>query len=123
MHLIASAANYNLSGVPGDFKKFTSNQIVSTIENNWQESRRKWMLDIFHQQGEKNSRNQCHQFWRQENCPQELYSPGFIFQKLNYIHNNPVEAGIVDRAEEYLYSSARDYYYTKKCGLLDLVFV
>jgi hypothetical protein len=36
------------------------------------------------------------------------YSPGFTIQKLNYIHNNPVEAGIVDKAEEYVYSSARE---------------
>jgi len=30
-------------------------------------------------------------------------------QKLNYIHENPVVAGIVEQAEHYLYSSARDY--------------
>jgi putative transposase len=52
-----------------------------------------------------------------------MFHAEFILQKLNYIHNNPVEAGIVDKAEEYLYSSARDYHATKKCGLLDLVFL
>ena len=30
-------------------------------------------------------------------------------QKLNYIHQNPVEAGIVLSSEEYLYSSAKNY--------------
>jgi hypothetical protein len=30
-------------------------------------------------------------------------------QKLEYIHNNPVESGIVARPEDYLYSSATDY--------------
>jgi hypothetical protein len=30
-------------------------------------------------------------------------------QKLGYIHNNPVEEGVVDVPEEYLYSSARNY--------------
>lgn len=29
--------------------------------------------------------------------------------KLGNIHNNPVEAGIVETAAEYLYSSAMDY--------------
>jgi len=29
--------------------------------------------------------------------------------KLHYIHNNPVEAGLVRRPEEYKYSSARNY--------------
>jgi hypothetical protein len=33
------------------------------------------------------------------------------------MHNNPVKAGIVEKAEEYLLSSARDYYYGKG-GLL-----
>jgi hypothetical protein len=31
-----------------------------------------------------------------------------------------VEAGIVDKAEEYLYSSARDYFYGKNVGLLEI---
>ena len=53
----------------------------------------------------------------------EVFSPKFVFQKLNYIHHNPVEAGIVERPEHYLYSSAKDYFETKKSGLLDLVFL
>jgi putative transposase len=42
---------------------------------------------------------------------------------MNYIHQNPVEAGWVDKAEEYLYSSARDYFYQRKCGLLAVDFI
>ncbi len=30
-------------------------------------------------------------------------------QKIIYVHYNPVEAGIVDKPGEYLYSSARNY--------------
>ncbi|SKB91232.1 hypothetical protein SAMN03080601_01478 [Alkalitalea saponilacus] len=33
----------------------------------------------------------------------------FLDQKLNYIHNNLVVEGIVERPEDYLYSSARNY--------------
>jgi hypothetical protein len=44
-------------------------------------------------------------------------------QKLEYIHNNPVDAGIVEKAEEYIYSSARDYYYGKQCGLIKIEFL
>lgn len=29
--------------------------------------------------------------------------------KLHYIHDNPVEAGLVTKAENYKYSSARNY--------------
>ncbi len=34
-----------------------------------------------------------------------------LFLKSLIIHNNPVEAGIVEKGEEYIYSSARDFYY------------
>ncbi len=53
----------------------------------------------------------------------ELYCGPFIFQKMNYIHNNAVEAGIVESPEDYLYSSVKDYKLTEKCGLLDLTFL
>jgi putative transposase len=120
LHLIASAKNRDLSNVLRDFKKYTSKEIVNAIEGNKKESRREWMLEIFRREGAGNSRNKNYQFWRQDNRPQELYSSKFIFQKMNYIHNNPVEAGIVEKPHEYLYSSAKDYFQYKKCGLLDI---
>ena len=123
LHLIMSAKNHDLSDVLRDFKKFTSRKLVNAIEANMAESRRNWMLKIFRQHGEKNSRNTDYQFWRQDNRPQELYSAKFIFQKMNYIHNNPVVAGIVERPEHYLYSSAKDYFFGQKCGLLDVTFL
>jgi putative transposase len=123
VHLIFSAKDANLSNLLRDFKKFTSKQLIKAIQENKQESRKEWVLEIFEKEGRKNSRNSEYQFWRQENQPMELYSGPFTYQKLNYVHQNPVEAGIVERAEDYLYSSARDYFYTKKCGLLDLVYL
>lgn len=123
VHLIVSARENNLSDVLRDFKKFTSKQIIKAITDNKQESRREWMLDIFKREGAKNSRNSEYQFWRQDNQPVELYSGPFTFQKMNYIHQNPVEAGIVDKAEDYLYSSARDYVLQRKCGLLTVEFI
>ena len=123
VHLIASARNENLSDILRDFKKFTSKQIIAAIENSGIESRREWMLKMFLERGTANSRNKKYQFWRQDNQPQELYSPKFFFQKLNYIHNNPLVAGLVEKPEHYLYSSARDYFKTKKCGLLDVSFL
>jgi putative transposase len=123
LHLVASAKYKNLSDILRDFKKFTSKQLIETIINNKQESRRDWMLRIFQEEGSKNSRNKYYQFWRQDNQPEELYSPRFVFQKINYMHYNPVIAGIVERPEHYLYSSAKDYHATRKCGLVDLEFL
>jgi hypothetical protein len=39
-------------------------------------------------------------------------------QRLNYIHNNPVEAGLVEKKEDYLYISTRDYQEGK--GLIEM---
>ena len=52
--------------------------------------------------GALNSRNKEYQSWRLENYPIELYSPKFTVQKIRYIHENPVRAGIVERAEDFL---------------------
>jgi REP element-mobilizing transposase RayT len=110
MHLIASAREgFKLSGFLRDFKKHTSTTIVDEIEKNTRESRKNWMLWIFKKAGEKNSRNTGHQFWQQENHPIELRTDEMILQRLNYLHNNPVRAGIVREADHYVYSSAIDY--------------
>jgi hypothetical protein len=69
--------------------------------------------------GEKNSRNKDYQFWQQDNHAIQLESVEFTLEKFNYMHNNPVKSGIVDKAEEYLLSSARDYYFGKG-GLLPI---
>jgi hypothetical protein len=63
----------------------------------------------FQKSGEYNSNNKYFQFRRQESHPLVLYSKEVIDQKLDYIHNNPVEYGYVVNPEEYLYSSARNY--------------
>ena len=67
------------------------------------------MLWIFKKAGERNSNNTYYQFWRQGYHPIELSTNDMMQQKLDYIHSNPVEEGIVDEPEHYLYSSARDY--------------
>ncbi|SHI38321.1 hypothetical protein SAMN04488513_101135 [Pseudozobellia thermophila] len=49
------------------------------------------------------------QFWQHNNKPIELWSNKVIKQKIDYIHNNPVEAGFVTNAIDWKYSSARNY--------------
>jgi REP element-mobilizing transposase RayT len=123
VHLISSAKHGDLSSVLRDLKKFTSNEIIKAITANKTESRRDWMLKIFKEQGAMNPRNSEFQFWRQDNQPKELFGPAFTVQKIDYIHNNPVAAGIVDKPEDYLYSSARNYHFGKQCGLVKVVFL
>ena len=64
---------------------------------------------MFREAGTSNSNNTRYQFWQQHNHPVELNTNKMIDQRLDYIHNKPVEAGIVTVAENYLYSSAVNY--------------
>lgn len=58
----------------------------------------------------ENSNNKYRQFWQQDNHPIYVESEHVIQQKLDYLHENPVRAGFVRRPEDWIYSSAVDYY-------------
>ncbi|MFC1730697.1 transposase [candidate division KSB1 bacterium] len=108
MHLIVRSGINDLSGTLRDFKKFTSKKIVEAIDKP-QESRRKWILKILEFEAQKRKKVSNYQLWTHENHAIELFSNTFILEKLDYMHNNPVRAGIVEFPEDYLYSSARNY--------------
>jgi REP element-mobilizing transposase RayT len=55
--------------------------------------------------------------WQYGNHP-EVYSNKFMWSKLDYIHLNPVRAGIVEKASHYVYSSASNY--VSDSGLLKI---
>jgi hypothetical protein len=77
--------------------------------NTESESRREWLLHMFRYHARFNSNNRYFQVWQQDNHPLLLYSQSIIWQKVNYIHMNPVRARIVETPADYLYSSARNY--------------
>jgi len=104
-----------------DMKKHTAKAVLKAIADNPQESRKAWMLWMFERAGKRNPNNQQYQFWQQHNQPIELWSNEMMQQKLDYIHQNPVEAGYVAEPEHYLYSSAIDYADGK--GMIDILFI
>jgi len=108
LHLIANSSLGNLSATIRDIKKYTSKRIVESIQF-LPESRREWLLNRFEFKAKQHNRNTQYQVWTHENHAIYLYSPEFIAEKLEYLHQNPVRAGIVVTPEDYLYSSARNY--------------
>ncbi len=108
VHLLVRSQEGNLSNIIRDFKSYTSKKILTAIESNT-ESRRDWMLKVFKAAALKHERNSHYQFWTHENHAEYIFSNAFMEQKLEYIHKNPVRAGIVEKPEEYKYSSAIDY--------------
>jgi putative transposase len=111
-HLIIRTEGFKLSDVIRDFKKHTSKKIFEAITNNESESRKRWLRWLLSKEGHI-------WFWEEGYHGVEITSKDFCDSKVNYIHMNPVSAGIVEKEEEYLLSSCGDFYGTRK-GLLEL---
>lgn len=108
LHLIVRSDVGRISDTIRDFKSYTAKQILEAIDSNV-ESRRDWMLKRFEFSARRNRRNSLHQFWKHGNHAIFLDVPGLVRQKCHYIHQNPVRAGFVARASDWLYSSAANY--------------
>jgi len=120
LHLMVSSKSGQLSATIRDMKRHTSKTLVEMVKTE-PESRREWILEHFSRAAAQHKRNNKFQVWMQHNHPIELFSNKFIWQRLNYIHNNPVKKGFVEYPEDYLYSSARNY--ADKEGVLDVILV
>ena len=109
IHLIFRSSNNNPSGLIRDVKGFTSKKMINLIRDNTQESRKEWLLWMLERAGKKNSNLTKYQFWQQNNHPIEIWTLKVFEQKLNYVHQNPVQTGFVTDPIDYKYSSARNY--------------
>ena len=109
-HLIVRAKNEDLSDIIRDFKKFTAKKILSLIENNPFESRNIWI-------GKMLRIDNRIWFWEGGYHGEEIYSKQFYDTKVNYIHMNPVRAGWVEKEEDFIWSSAGNYFGLKKSKL------
>jgi REP element-mobilizing transposase RayT len=107
IHLLAQSNKGDLSGIIRDFKNYTSKAFLDLLDDPV-ESRREWLKLVFEYHGRFKNK-QSHQVWTHENHAELVYSQKFIEQKIIYIHNNPVRAGIVKSPEDYIYSSASNY--------------
>jgi REP element-mobilizing transposase RayT len=120
IHTIWTATNNDLSDIVRDFKTFTSKAITQAIGTET-ESRRDWLLYMFRFYGNRTNANENFKVWTGNNHPEEIHSESFLQTKLNYIHENPVRAGLVAEPSHYLYSSAADY--EGKKGLIEIDFL
>ncbi len=88
--------------VQHSFMKYTAQQIKFDLVENHPFVLAKFRVD---------AKDRTYQFWERNSLGIELYSHTVFLQKLEYIHWNPVKAGLCSLPEEYYYSSAR-YYHT-----------
>jgi REP element-mobilizing transposase RayT len=109
VHMIISSHGNRLEEIVRDMKAFTSNKLRAAIAGHPQESRREWMAWMMERAGKKNANNNGWQFWQQHNQPLEIAGREKHAEVLEYMHQNPVAAGFVHLATDWVYSSARGY--------------
>ena len=102
IHLIWQACHgHTLQKVQQGFMKYTAQQIkFDLLKNN------NSLLDEY----KINAADRKYNFWQRRSLGIELFTTKAYQQKLNYIHNNPVKAGLCKYPEQYQYSSARFYH-------------
>ncbi len=120
IHLLIGAKDNNLSDVLRDFKKFTSQRITKAIEK---ESRKRWLIWLLTNKKVVEEKAGSYRFWQPDNHAGLCFSLPFMWQKLDYIYNHPVRSGIVEKAEEYKWSSAADYFYGKRVSRVKIAWL
>ena len=89
------------SAIQASFMKYTAQQLKRSITKT-----NKDVLAGF----KVNKYDREYQLWKREPLGIELRTHEVFIQKLEYIHYNPVKAGLCSNPEEYYYSSAKFYY-------------
>jgi putative transposase len=101
-HLIWQIMNeHTREAVQRDFLRYTSQQILKVLRNEQSPMQQDLVV---------NSRDRKHQVWERNSLSISLWSSKVLWQKIDYIHQNPVKAGLCKYSEGYYYSSASFYY-------------
>ncbi len=102
--LIVNPKLGTISDIMRDIKKFTAWRIFDTLN----EVEDNLILQTFKESAE-GFKDQTKKLWIPRFDDEVIRNQQMFWTKLNYIHNNPIKAGLVSRAEDYKYSSARNY--------------
>ena len=109
LHLVANCNEpCQLKDTIRDFKRHTARICFDYIQEN-SNFFDNMMIQTFIEEGESSVKNKTIKFWQVGNHAIELYSERFSWWKIEYIHQNPVKAGLVDKPEKWKYSSASNY--------------
>lgn len=89
--------DHKRENVQRDFLKYTGQQILRSLRYNASPILEQLLV---------NARDRKYQLWERNSLSIPIWTNGLIDQKLDYIHFNPVKAGLCKYPEEYRYSSA-----------------
>jgi len=108
IHLIVSSEKEELQHIIRDFKKFTSKMIIEAIIEN-PESRREWLLNKFSYAADRIKRGKNYKVWKDGFHPVLLSTTYMLEQRINYIHENPMELEMIDHPRSWINSSYLAY--------------
>lgn len=112
LHWIASADN--LSKEAGDFKSFTARKLIDLLKRRNADT----LLEQLAYYKLRHKLDQDFQLWQEGHHPEAITSEEMMWQKLAYIHDNPVKRGYVNDPLHWRYSSARNY--ARQPGLIEV---
>ena len=105
VHLVAQIPEgENISDFMRDFKKYTSTRIRQRLDV---DGRTEWLEQLRQNAA---GRKQVFKLWMDRFDDLVLFSERQVRIKIEYIHANPVRAGLIDEPEKWKYSSARNYF-------------
>ena len=105
LHMIMSAEARNPSDIMRDFKRYTSQQISDLLAQTSNHRLPHYFSSVARREGRGNT----FRIWQSGSHPILIDNGDFLDQKLEYIHDNPVRKGYVEKPEHWKYSSARNY--------------
>ena len=101
MHLIWQILHPHIrEDVQRDMLKFVSQTIIRELKDNSPAE----LADYY-----VGAKDRKYQIWERNPLSIPLWSEGVVKQKLAYLHNNPVRAGLCEHPENYKYSTASLY--------------
>ncbi len=103
LHLVASSDD--LGKEIANFKSYTARESIDF----YSERDIQFALEQLASGKLQHKSDRTYQFWQEGVHPEQLRDRKMMVQKVEYIHQNPVKRGYVDKPEHWRYSSARDY--------------
>jgi REP element-mobilizing transposase RayT len=103
-HLILNPLDCDISKLMNSIKSASARSIIDwLIHNHHHQSLSKLELAV------AQKRSHTHAVWQKGFSSIDLWSPKFVRQKLDYIHANPVRAGLCEHPAKWKWSSYRAY--------------
>ncbi|MDZ7720671.1 MAG: transposase [Balneolaceae bacterium] len=104
-HIHFIACHDDLSKILQNFKSYTARQMIDFLKRgNYHR-----LLNQIKLAKLEFKRQSKYQVWQEGSHPKQITTHKMMIQKIEYIHNNPVERGYVNLPEHWRYSSAMNY--------------